>query len=80
MNSDVATVLEPLNEHFEAVFGELISQPGRFYVVIAKVRGGVILPLSGPNRTMNEKGAERKRIRHTVGLSGVRESDEAGRH
>ena len=48
MNANVASVLEPLNKHFEAVIGELIAQLGSFDVVVAEIRRGMVFTLPAP--------------------------------
>lgn len=48
MNPDVTAVLEPPNQHLQTILGKLIAQLGRLDVVVAKVRRGVVLPLTTP--------------------------------
>ena len=48
MNTNVASVLKPLNKHFEAVIGKLIAQFGGFDVVVAEIRRGMVFTLSAP--------------------------------
>ena len=46
MNSDVATVFQPADEHFQAVFGQSVPKPRCLHVVVAEVGGGVIFALA----------------------------------
>ena len=46
VDGDVPAVLEPLDEHLEAVFGELIAHARCLDVVVAKVGRGVVFLLT----------------------------------
>lgn len=48
MYTDITAILEPLDEHFQAVFCQLVAQPRSLCVVVAKIGCGVIFSLSTP--------------------------------
>ena len=50
MYSNIAAFLEPLNEHFETVFGELIAQPRRLNVLMTKILSSVVFAFSTSSR------------------------------
>lgn len=53
MDTDVSSFFQPLYEHFQAVFSQLIAQLGSFRVVVAKVRSCVVLLLPTPRTNIS---------------------------
>lgn len=46
MNTNIAAILQPLNQHFKAVLSELIAKPRCFCIIVTEIRSGVIFALT----------------------------------
>lgn len=48
MYGNVSALLQPLDEHFEAIFCKLLAKPGGFYVIVVEVAGCMVFANATP--------------------------------
>lgn len=66
MNANVPAVLQPLNQHLQAILRERIPQLGRLLIIMAEIACGVVLLDPAPTRSSRMDADQDMAIRNSL--------------